>query len=106
MGAIPGISTGWGMEGFECSPEERDLGVLIDEKLAMSRQCALTAQKAKPLLGCIPRSVGSGAMLRSGETPLEPCVQLGCPQHGKDVELLERGQGRAPKCCECGTALL
>ena len=101
-----------GDEGMESSPEERDLGVLGDEKPDMSRQCALAAQKAKRLLGCIPRSVGSGA--REGilplcplwGDPLEPCVQLGGPQHGKDMELWERGQGRAPKCSEGGTALL
>jgi len=85
---------------MKSSPEEKDLGELVDEKLNMSCQCALTAQKASCILGCIKRKVASRLRkvilpLCSGDTPpgvlcpgLEPSAH---ERHGPAGAFLEKG---------------
>ena len=70
----------------------------------LSQQCALAAQKANRILGCIKQSMASrarevilplcSALLRPH---LEYCVQMWSPQHRRDVDLLKYIQGRATK---------
>ncbi|GAB0204253.1 cAMP-dependent protein kinase inhibitor alpha [Grus japonensis] len=81
----------WGGEWIESSPVEKDLVVLVKEKLNMNQQCVLVAQKARHILHCITSSVIS--RLREETVPpcsvlvipyLEYCIQLWGTRHKKD----------------------
>ena len=49
-----------GADLLEGSSSEKNLGVLVDSKLPLSQQCALVAEKANGILGCLRRSVARG----------------------------------------------
>jgi len=103
-----------GYERIESSPAEKDLRVPGDEKLDMSQQYALAAQKTIRTPGCIPTAWAQGEggdsapLLRSGETPLgvlrpalEPSAQdrPGAVGAGPE-EAPAMIRGLEPLCCE------
>jgi len=61
-----------GAAWLESSFTEKDLGVLVDNKLHMSQQCALATKKAKILSMCVSTLCG-------GLNKIEPDLSQWCP---------------------------
>ena len=85
-----------GGESIESSPEDKDLGLLVAEKLDLKRQIVPAAAKASRILCHMERNVTNKA--REVTLPLcfavvrphlQYCVQLWDPKCKKDMNLLE-----------------
>lgn len=56
VGAIPRSNTNWGMNGLKA---RKGLGILADENLCKSEQCAFAAEKSSRILECIKSSMAN-----------------------------------------------
>ncbi|GAB0188407.1 mitochondrial enolase superfamily member 1 [Grus japonensis] len=88
-----------GVDLLGSSTVEKDLGVLVDNKLSMSQQ---SAKKASGIVGCVKKSTASRSrevILPLYSAPVRPhleyCGHFWAPQFKKDRELLERVQWRS-----------
>ena len=89
---------------LERSSVEKDLGNLVENRLAISQKCALETKKANGILGCIKKSIASRsrevilflcfALMRPH---LDYCIQFWGPRFKKARDLLEGVQWRATK---------
>ena len=86
------------------SDKERDLGVIVDNKLKFGEQCDSVVSKANATLGMIKRNIVSrnhNIITKLYKTLVRPkleyCIQAWRPYLRKDVDKLERVQRRATK---------
>ncbi|PKU34263.1 rna-directed dna polymerase from mobile element jockey-like [Limosa lapponica baueri] len=99
----PGVQHRLGSTRLGSSTVERDLGVLVDDKLNMSEQCAAVAKQANRMLGYINKSITSRdkeviiSLSACQATPGILCSVLVPAIQKKYVDRLERVQRKAAK---------
>ncbi|KAJ7395817.1 hypothetical protein BTVI_151138 [Pitangus sulphuratus] len=76
-----------GADLMESSSVEKDLGILLDNKLSMSR-CVLVAKKANGILGCVRKSIASRTRELGTFNRLPTWMYLGLKSTVKLIELV------------------
>ena len=89
---------------IQTSHEEKDLGMIITDKLEVTEQCAKASKKANAMLGMINRTTKYKTkkvelqLYKSRVRPyLDYCIQSWRPFKQKDITLLESVQRRATR---------
>ncbi|KAM3675806.1 LOW QUALITY PROTEIN: androglobin [Ammospiza maritima maritima] len=70
---------------------DKDLGILVDNKLSLSQQCSLGVKKTNDVLGYIKKSEGADPV-PSLSRYLECCVQSWAVQHITHMKLLKKAE--------------
>ncbi|CAM5134524.1 unnamed protein product [Natator depressus] len=97
-----------GTHQLEVTEAEKDLGVLVDHRISMSRQCDMAVKKANAVLGCIRQGVSSrdkqvlvplykALLYNILQVPLYKALQFWSPVFKKDEFQLEQVQRRATR---------